>query len=69
MMSRGSSIPGNILNTHLPPPRRKKGYGPLVDREIYFKPKISKAILPTQRTCPLALMAGADLDAMDFEPE
>jgi RNA-binding protein 8A len=40
-----------------------------VHREIYFKPKNSKATLPTQTTCPLALMAGAEVDAMDFEPE
>jgi hypothetical protein len=69
MMARGSSIPGHILTTHLPPPRRKKGDGPLVHREIYFKPKNSKATLPAQTTCPLALMAGAEVDAMDFEPE
>jgi hypothetical protein len=69
MMARGSSIPGHILTTHLPPPRRKKGDGPLVHREIYFKPKNSKATLPAQRTCPVALMAGAEVDAMDSEPE
>jgi hypothetical protein len=69
MMARGSSIPGHILTTHLPPPRRKKGDGPLVHREIYFKPKNSKATLPAQTTCPVALMAGAEVDAMDSEPE
>jgi hypothetical protein len=68
-MVRGSSIPGHILTTHLPPPRRKKGDGPLVHREIYFKPKNSKATLPAQRTCPVALMAGAEVDLMDSEPE
>jgi hypothetical protein len=69
MMARGSSIPGHILTTHLPPPRRKKGDGPLVHREIYFKPKNSKATLPAQRTCPVALMAGAEVDVMDSEPK
>ena len=69
MMARGSSIPGHILTTYLPPPRRKKGDGPLVDREIYFKPKNSKATLPAQTTCPLALMAGTEVDAMDFDLE
>jgi hypothetical protein len=68
-MARGSSIPGHILTTHLPPPRRKKGDGPLVHREIYFKPKNSKATLPAQRTCPIALMPGAEVDVMDSEPE
>jgi hypothetical protein len=68
-MARGSTIPGHILTTHLPPPRRKKGDGPLVHREIYFKPKNSKATLPAQRTCPVALMAGAEVDVMDSEPE
>jgi hypothetical protein len=69
MMTRGSSIPGHILTTYLPPPRRKKGDGPLVHREIYFKPKNSKATLPTQTTCPPALMVGVEVDAIDFEPE
>jgi hypothetical protein len=69
MMARGSSIPGHILTTHLPLPRRKKGDGPLVHREIYFKPKNSKATLPAQRTCPVALMVGAEVDAMDSELE
>jgi hypothetical protein len=68
MMARGSSILGNILTTHIPPPRRKKGNGPLVHREIYFKPKNSKETLPAQTTFPLALMVGAEVDAMDFEP-
>jgi hypothetical protein len=40
-----------------------------VHREIYFKPNNSKATLPAQTTYPLALMAGAEVDAMDFEPE
>jgi hypothetical protein len=69
MMARGSSIPGHILTTHLPSSRRKKGDGPLVHREIYFKPKNSKATLPAQRTYPVALMAGAEVDAMDSEPK
>jgi hypothetical protein len=68
-MARGSTIPGHILTTHLPPPRRKKGDGPLVHREIYFKPKNSKATLPAQRTCPVAFMAGAEVDVMNSEPE
>jgi hypothetical protein len=68
-MARGSSILGHILTTHLPPPRSKKGDGPLVHREIYFKPKNSKETLPAQRTCPVALMVGAEVDVMDFEPE
>jgi RNA-binding protein 8A len=41
----------------------------LVCREIYFKPKNSKATPPTQTTCPLALMANAEVDADDFESE
>jgi hypothetical protein len=69
MMARGTSIPGHILTTHLPPPRRKKGDGPLVHREIYFKPNNSNATLPAQTTFRLALIPGADVDAMDFEPE
>jgi hypothetical protein len=69
MMARGSSIPRNILTTYLPPPRRNKGDGPLVHREIYLKPNNSMATLPAQRTCPIALMAGAEVDAMDSEPE
>jgi hypothetical protein len=68
-MARGSTIPRHILTAHLPPPRRKKGDGPLVHREIYFKPKNSKATLPAQRTCPVAFMAGAEVDVMDSEPE
>jgi hypothetical protein len=68
-MARGSTILGNILTTHLPPPRRKKGDGPLVHREIYFKPKNSKETLSAQRTYPAAFMAGAEVDVMDFDPE
>jgi hypothetical protein len=68
-MARGSSIPGHILTTHLPPPRRKKGDGPLVHREIYFKTNNSKATLSAQRTCPIALMVGAEVDVMDSELE
>jgi hypothetical protein len=66
MMARSSSIPENILTTHLPSPRRKKGDGPLVHLEIYFKPKNSKPTLPTQTTCPPALMADAEVDAMNL---
>jgi hypothetical protein len=69
MMVRGSSIPGHILTIHLPLPRRKKGDGPLVHREIYFKPNNSKATLPAQTTCSPALMVGAKVDAMDFDKE
>jgi hypothetical protein len=69
MMARSSSIPGHIITTHLPPPRRKKGDGPLVHREIYFKPNNSKATLSAQRTFPVALMVGVEVDAMDSEPE
>jgi hypothetical protein len=69
MMARGSSIPGHILTTHLPPPRRKKGDGPLVHQEIYFKPNNSKATLPAQTTCPPALMVGVKVDAIDFKLE
>jgi hypothetical protein len=69
MMARGSIIPGHILTTHLPLPRRKKGDGPLVHQEIYFKPKNSKATLPAQRNCPISLMVGAEVDAMDSDPE
>jgi hypothetical protein len=69
MMARGSNIPGHILITHLPPPRRKKRYGPLVHREIHFKPKNSKETLLVQKTCPPAMMAGAKVDAIDFEPK
>jgi hypothetical protein len=61
MMARGSSILGHILTTHLPPPRSKKGYGSLVHREIYFKPENSKETLPTQRTCPVALMVSIEV--------
>ena len=69
MMTIGSSTPGHILTTHLPPPRRKKGDGLLVHREIYFKPKNSKATLPVQRTSPVTFMAGAQVDVMDSEME
>jgi hypothetical protein len=68
-MARGSTIPGHILTIHLPPPRRKKGDGPLVHREIYFKPKNSIATLAGQRTCPVAVIAIAEVDAMNSEPE
>jgi hypothetical protein len=68
-MARGSTIPRHILISHLPPPRRKKGDGPLVHREIYFKPKNSKATLPAQRTCPVAFMVVAEVDVMDSKPE
>jgi hypothetical protein len=68
-MARGSTIPGHILTIHLPPPRRKQGDGPLVHREIYFKPKNSMATLAAQRTCPLAFMVVAEVDAMNSEPE
>ena len=68
-MARGSTIPGHIVTIHLPPPKRKKGNGPLVHREIYFKPKNSMATLAAQKTCPLAFMAIAEVDAMNFEPE
>jgi hypothetical protein len=68
-MSRGSTIPGHILTTHLSLPRRKKGDCPLVHQEIYFKPNNSKATLPAQRTDPFALMVGADIDVMDSELE
>jgi hypothetical protein len=68
-MARGSTIPRHILTTHLPPPRSKNVDGPLVHREIYFKPKNSKATLPAQRTCPVAFMVGTKVDVMDSEPE
>ena len=68
-MAKGSTIPGHILTIHLPPPRSKNEDGPLVHQEIYFKPKNSKATLPTQRTYPVALMVGPEVDVMDFEPE
>jgi hypothetical protein len=41
----------------------------LVHQEIYFKPKNSKATLPAQRTYPIALMVGAEVDVMDSELE
>jgi hypothetical protein len=68
-MARGSTIRGHILTIHLPPPRIKKGDGPLVNREIYFKPKNSKETLPAQRTCPVAFMAVAEVDVMNSELE
>jgi hypothetical protein len=68
-MARGSTIPGHILTTHLPPPRTKKGYGPLVHREIYFKTKNLKATLPSHRTCLVAFMASTKVVIMNFEPE
>jgi hypothetical protein len=68
-MARRSTIPGHILTIHLPPPRRKKGNGPLVHREIYFKPKNSIATLAAQRTCPVGFMPVAEVDAMNSEPE
>jgi hypothetical protein len=40
-----------------------------VHREIYFKPKNSKATLPAQNARPPALMASTEVDAVDFEPE
>jgi hypothetical protein len=68
-MARGSTIPGHILAIHLPLSMRKQGDGPLVHQEIYFKPKNSMATLAAQRTCPLAFMAVAKVDAMNFESE
>ena len=68
-MARGSTIPWHILTIHLPLPRRKKRGGPLVHREIYFKPKNSMATLAAQITCPLAFMLVTKVDAMNFEPE
>jgi len=68
-MARGSTILGHILTIHLPPPKIKKGYGPLVHREIYFKPKNSITTLVGQRTCPIAVIAIAEFDAMNFELE
>jgi hypothetical protein len=68
-MARGSTIPVHILTIHLPLPRSKQGDGPLVHREIYFKPKKSMAILNAQRTCPLAFMVVAEVDAMNSKPE
>ena len=65
----GSTISGNILTIHLPPPRRKKGDGSLVHQEIYFKPKNSKATLPTHRTWPLSFMVVPEVDVMNFEQE
>jgi len=59
MMTRSSSSLGNILITHLPPPRSKRGDGPLVHREIYFKTKNSKETIPSQTTYHPASMVGA----------
>jgi hypothetical protein len=67
MMIRGSSTLGNILTTHFPPLKRKKGDGPSVHREIYFNPKNSKATLLAQRTYPPALMVGPEDDAVNFK--
>jgi hypothetical protein len=41
----------------------------LVHREIYFKPKNSMATLAAQRTCPVAVMVVAEVDAMNSKPE
>jgi hypothetical protein len=68
-MAKGSTIPGHILTIHLPSPRSKQGDGPLVHREIYFKPKNSMATLAAQRTYPLAFMDVAEVDAMNSKPE
>ena len=68
MIVRGSNIPGNILTTHLPLSRRKKGDGPLVHREIYFKPKNSKATPLAQIACPPTLMVGLEFDVIKFNP-
>jgi len=37
--------------------------------EIYFNPKQFMATVISQRTCPLAFMAVAKVDAMNSEPE
>jgi hypothetical protein len=68
-MARGSIIPGHIVTIHLPLPSSKKGDGPLVHREIYFKPKNPIATLAGQRTCPVAVIAIVEVDAMNFEPK
>jgi hypothetical protein len=68
-MATGSTIPGHILTIHLSPATRKKQDGPLVHREIYFKPKNSMPTLAAQRTCPLAVMPVAELYAMNSKPE
>jgi hypothetical protein len=68
-MARGSTIPWHILTIHLPPPRIKKVDGPLVHREIYFKPKNSIATLAGQRTCQVVVIDIAEVDAMNSEPE
>jgi hypothetical protein len=69
MMTISSSDLGHILTTHLLSPRRKEGDGPLVRREIYFKPNNSKATLPTETAHPPALMVDAKVDVFDFEPK
>jgi hypothetical protein len=69
MMTRSSSGPGHILTTHLLFPRSKKGDGPLVHREIYFKPNNFKATPLAKTIRPLALMADTKVDAVDFEME
>jgi hypothetical protein len=68
MMTRTSSGLGHIITTHLLPPRSKEGDGPLVRREIYFKPKNSKAKPLAQITRSPALMVGAEVDVVDFDP-
>jgi hypothetical protein len=68
-MTGSSIIPRHILTTHLPLRRIKKEYGPLVHRAIYFKPKNSKATLPTQRTYLVAFMVDAQVDVMNSEPK
>jgi hypothetical protein len=66
-MARGSTIPGNIITIHVPPPRRKQGDGPLVHRERYFKPKKSMETLVAQTTYPLAFIAVTEVDAMNYK--
>jgi hypothetical protein len=68
-MARGSTILGHIVIIHLPPPSSKKGDGPLVHREIYFKTKNSIVTLVGQRTYPVAIIAIAEVDARNFEPK
>jgi hypothetical protein len=68
MMTISSSTLEHILPTHIPPPRRKNGDGPLVQQEIYFKTKNSKATPPAQTACLPALMVGVEVNAVDFEP-
>jgi len=45
---------------------RKKGNGPLVHLEIYFKPKNSKGTLPAQTTSPHAFMVGTEVVVIDL---